>query len=47
VLLLLFVDLIEVYPAGSIGCLLYAESALSLSIERYDPSPLKGVVSPE
>jgi hypothetical protein len=44
VLLLLFVDLIEVYPAGSMGCLLCAESALSLSTERRDPIPLKGVV---
>ena len=43
-LLLLFVDLVEVYLLGSIGCFLYTDGTLPLSTERYDLVPLKGIV---
>jgi hypothetical protein len=47
VLLLLFVDLVEVHPSGSIGCFPCADSALPSSTERSDPVALKSVVPPE
>lgn len=43
--LLPFVDLVEVYPSGSMGCFSCRDSTLSWSVERNGAVPLEGVVS--